>query len=387
MKEEYKQIAAYEAEDYRAAMDRVTAEPSFRLFLDGICQRFGAEGLTPDAIIGKLQQTASTEDLDREIIFPGLWWIAAHRADSFVLDGAENVHGPALFITNHRDIIMDAAFLSILLERSHGILPYMAIGTNLYVQPWVEDFMRLNRTFSVIRGGAPREVMTNSQRLSAYMRYVMSEAGGSHSIWIAQREGRAKDGDDRTQPALLKMLAMTGNGSPAERLAALNLTPAALCYEYDPCDYLKAREMQLRRDNPQWHKTSDDDYQSMLTGIMGRKGRIVFRITPSLSEELLQLAARTDNRNEQITAAARLTDRHIHRHDHIVPSNRIALDLMESSSQGGYTEEEKQTFLNYLQGQLDTTELPSKDEHFLRERLLEMYANPLRNQLKAQENA
>ena len=209
-------------------------------------------------------------------------------------------HG-AFFMTNHRDIVLDAAWLSLLLRCRYFIRPFIGIGNNLFAYKWIEWFVRFNRCFVVKRGAGAHAQLENAKVLSAYIR-SLRERG--KSIWLAQREGRAKDSNDLTQASVLHMLTL-GDKDFFENVKTLNICPVSITYEYDPCDYLKAREMQLKRDNPKWRKRAKDDVESMRTGIEGQKGRVVYRLTPSINPEIdALLAARPDIRE---LPAARLS--------------------------------------------------------------------------------
>ena len=273
-------------------------------------------------------------------------------------------HG-AFFMTNHRDICMDAAWLSERLRMKYLIRPYIGIGNNLFGKWWIEPLVRTLRCFVVIRNVSPREQLAQSQLLSEYIQHLRSKG---KSIWLAQRQGRAKDGNDVTQPAVLKMLTL-GSDDFFEAVKRLNFCPVSINYEYDPCDYLKAREMQLVRDNPQWKKSRKDDLISMQVGIEGLKGRVVYRLTPSINPEIDELIARQPevlqlSRNEQIQLVCTMIDKHIH--------------------QGYEIYERGEQFEQYLQGQLQKIHLPNKDEAFLMDKLHEMYAMPVQNYYKAQ---
>ncbi|MDY6405878.1 MAG: 1-acyl-sn-glycerol-3-phosphate acyltransferase, partial [Bacteroidales bacterium] len=187
-------------------------------------------------------------------------------------------HG-AFFMTNHRDIILDAAWLSFRLRMRYFIRPFMGVGNNLFAKPWIEHLMRFMRCFVVKRGAGAHAQLENAKQLSAYIRMLRSQG---HSIWLAQREGRAKDSNDLTQASVLHMLTL-GDDDFFENVKALNICPVSITYEFDPCDYLKAAEMQLKRDNPKWRKSKRDDVKSMQTGIRGEKGRVVYRLTPSIN--------------------------------------------------------------------------------------------------------
>lgn len=267
----------------------------------------------------------------------------------------EDIRGGAVFLTNHRDIIMDSAFLSMLLRERYGIRPFIGIGNNLFGKWWIEPFVRFNRCFVVIRGGMPREVLQHSQVLTSYIHKLRSRG---KSIWLAQREGRAKDGNDLTQPAVLKMLTM-GQDNFIEAIRALNICPVCLNYEYDPCDYLKATEFQLKRDNPDWKKTKQDDILSMETGICGKKGRVIFRMTPSINRWLDTVDLSSLPHNAQVEAVAKQIDKQIHSAYEIFPRG---------------TE-----FEAYLQQRLAKINIPNKDDAFLMDKLHEMYNNPILN--------
>ncbi|MBQ9603208.1 MAG: 1-acyl-sn-glycerol-3-phosphate acyltransferase [Paludibacteraceae bacterium] len=270
----------------------------------------------------------------------------------------------AFFITNHRDIILDASWLSLLLRCRYFIRPYMGIGNNLFAKKWIEHLVRFNRCFVVKRGAGTHAQLENAKQLSAYIRHLR---GRHKSIWLAQREGRAKDSNDLTQVSVLHMLTMN-NDDIFEAVKALNICPVSITYEYDPCDYLKAREMQLKRDNPKWRKRAKDDVESMVTGIRGEKGRVVFRLTPSINPEInAMLAAHPEYRelpqHDQLQHICNIIDRHIHQ---------------------GYEIYERGTdFDAYIESRLAKIELPNKDEAFLRERLYEMYNNPVINHRKS----
>ena len=203
------------------------------------------------------------------------------------------------------------------------------------------------------------------------------------NIWIAQREGRAKNSDDRTQEAILKMMTMGGEGSVAKRLLQLHIVPLAISYEYDPCDFLKAREMQLRRDVEGWKKGPMDDVVSMQTGIMGYKGHIYYHCAPCIDEWLNTLPEDMPKGDFYKTVATHI-DHEIWRGYRLYPGNYVALDLLHGTSEytDKYTDADRATFEKYIDGQLaKIQDLPNPDMAFLRERILEMYANPAINQL------
>ena len=276
------------------------------------------------------------------------------------------------FLSNHRDIVLDSAFLDVLLiAAGYPTTVEIGIGDNLLIYPWIKRLVRMNKAFTVRRGLTAHEMMRSSQLMSRYIHYAVTEK--QENIWIAQREGRAKDSSDHTQDAVLKMLAMGGE------LRELNICPLTISYEFDPCDYLKAQEFQQKRDNPAFKKSRQDDLDNMKTGIFGYKGRVVYRTAAPVNTWLDDLNDLP--KTEYFKAVAERMDQEIHRGYELYPCNYIALDELNGNQANSahYTAADKQRFEAYLAGQLAKISLPNKDEAFLRERILTMYANPLVN--------
>lgn len=293
---------------------------------------------------------------------------------------APDTKGRYTFVSNHRDIVLDSALLDVLLiNAGHETTVEIAIGDNLLIYPWIEKLVRLNKAFIVRRSLTPREMYKSSQLMSEYIHFAVNQK--RENIWIAQREGRAKDSSDHTQASVLKMLAMgvPENTSLVDSLKDLHIVPTTISYEYDPCDYLKAKEFQLKRDNPKYRKSRQDDLDNMKTGIMGFKGHVVYECAPCINEWLDDL--------DGVPSAyffdevARRMDKEIHKGYHLFPGNYIARDILDGTRahSAHYTPEDEATFEKYLVGQLAKIDIPCKDEAFLRERLLTMYANPVSN--------
>lgn len=302
--------------------------------------------------------------------------------DTSALDGAERLQ-PHTYISNHRDIVLDSALLDVLLiGEGFDKTVEIAIGDNLLLQPWIKTLVRVNKSFIVQRSVGLREMLASSKRLSEYMHFAIAEK--QQPIWIAQREGRAKDSDDRTQESLLKMMTMGGEGTPLQRLKSLHIVPLTISYEYDPCDFLKAQEFQQKRDNPNFRKSGQDDLDNMQTGIFGYKGKIHYHMARPANTWLDELEGLP--KAEFYAEAARRIDREIHSHYALFANNYAALDLLEGTHRfaAHYTAEELARFEQYLEAQMQKIQLPQgSDRDFLRERMLTMYANPLRNYLAA----
>ena len=277
-----------------------------------------------------------------------------------------------LFLSNHRDIVLDSAILDVMLhDEGFPTTCEIAIGDNLLIYPWIRTLVRLNKAFIVRRNIGRKELYESSQLMSRYIRHAITEK--HENVWMAQREGRAKDSSDQTQVSLLKMLAMGGD------LKSLNIVPLSISYEYDPCDYLKAKEFQQKRDNPEWKKSKQDDLVNMKTGIFGQKGHVHYQTGRPVNVWIDELAGLEDK--DFYEALATRIDHEIHRNYRLFPGNYVAADLLSGKPLHAthYTHKEKLAFEQYIKERIALIDLPNRDEVFLRERLLTMYANPLLN--------
>ena len=338
----------------------------------------------PDVPLEKIgaRMRACTTNLDFQKVFgyEFVTFVLNRAAKSWDMDhSAISPEHNYTFMSNHRDIVLDSAILSkLLIDAGFKTTCEIAIGDNLLSLPWVKDLVRVNKSFIVKRSASFREMLTSSKTLSKYMHFAIQEK--KENIWIAQREGRAKDSDDRTSESILKMMSMGSEGSIIERLTQLHIVPMTISYEYDPCDYLKAAEFQLKRDNPDWKKGAQDDIISMQTGIMGYKGHVHYHCSPCIDEYLQTLDPEMP-KNELYATIVRHIDREIHRHYRLFPNNYIAHDLLTGTDEqtAHYQPADKVNFERYLSEQLEKITVPQPDIAFLRERILTMYANPLRN--------
>ena len=320
------------------------------------------------------------KDFQDRLIKGIVYELVSHSTKSIEMAGFENIENTKAYtyMSNHRDIVLDAALLSVILS-DHGYnIPEIAIGDNLLLHPWIVNLVRLNKSFIVKRGVSIRQMLETSRHLSRYIHYTIEEK--DQSIWIAQREGRAKNSDDRTQESLLKMLAMGGKGSFVDSVQNLNICPVSLSYEFDPCDYLKAKEFQQKRDNTEFKKSHEDDLLNMETGIFGSKGNVHFQLGRPINS-LLDPEQLPEEKSGQIRYIAGLIDREIFLNYKFYPINYIAYDRLWKTKmfENQYTASDIHSFDVYLQQQLDKIGLPKKDIPFLTEKILEMYSNPVRN--------
>ena len=292
--------------------------------------------------------------------------------------------GNQLFISNHRDIVLDSAILDLMLhEAGFPTTCEIAIGDNLLIYPWIKTLVRMNKAFTVRRSLKAKEMMESSILMSRYMHYAITQK--KENIWIAQREGRAKDSSDQTQESVLKMLAYGGEGTIIERLKELNIVPLTLSYEYDPCDYLKAQEFQQKRDDPSWKKNKQDDLDNMKIGIFGNKGHVHFRTGTPVNEWIDEL--KDMPKTEVFKEIAQRIDKAIHSNYMLYPGNFIAYDELNKTNtfHKRYSQHDKKVFEEYLRGQIAKINLPNPDEAFLRERILTMYANPVVNKIRTKD--
>lgn len=371
----YDDIRPFEPDELQDVYKRLLDNEQFRQVL-----AYLYPGVPAEAIGAKMMQCKTNLEFQLAFCYGFLKNLMAKASKGWDMDTTDvDVTKRYTFVSNHRDIVLDSALLDVLLyDAGFKTTCEIAIGDNLLSLPWVKDLVRLNKSFIVQRSLAPREMLLASKKMAEYMHFVIKEK--NDNIWIAQREGRAKDSNDRTQPSILKMMAMGGEGSPVERLMQLHIVPLTILYEYDPCDFLKAAEFQLKRDVEGWKKSAHDDVVSMQTGIMGYKGRVHYHCAPCIDDFLKNLSSDIP-KAKVFDVIAEHIDREIFRNYRLYPSNYIALDRLDGTKEhvDKYTEHDIAVFDEYLKKQLAKIDIPGKDGPFLLERMLTMYANPARN--------
>ena len=394
---EFDEIRPYEEGEMKQAFEDLLNDRQFNVIMKGYAPWL------PKGIRNGLLRLAFTGvktplDFQKRFMKPVVKYIIRKHTDGVTFDdnplrsssspmGEGREGARYTFISNHRDIVLDSAFLDVMLvDGGYPTTVEIGIGDNLLIYPWIRRLVRMNKAFTVRRGLSLKETLAASQLMSRYIHYAVTQK--RENIWIAQREGRAKDSDDRTQEAVLKMLAMGtdrslcdgGAVAPASSLRELNIVPLTISYEYDPCDYLKAQEMQQKRDDPAFKKSRQDDLDNMKTGILGYKGRVTYRAAAPVNTWLAELDGLS--RQEFYAELARRIDLSLHRNYQLYPCNYIAADLLENGNAhpgDHYTPADVEHFEQYLDGQLAKVTIANPDLPFLRQRILIMYANPLRN--------
>lgn len=281
-----------------------------------------------------------------------------------------------LLMSNHRDIVLDSAFVNYCLNDRGRNTCEIAIGSNLLKEPWVKKLVRLNKSFIVKRNVPKHEMLEASKTLSAYISHALHDK--QQSVWIAQREGRAKDGNDKTNPGLLKMFALHNTGDLLDYLISLNITPISISYELDPCDYLKIPELLAKEKDEKYEKYDGEDEKHMALGMKGNKGRVHIEFTKPINEQI-EAFRDIKNRNELLKKVAQVIDANIYRHYKLWDSNYIAYDILNNSSKyaNNYTEASKVKFVQYMDSRLK--EYANIDD--ARRIFLQMYSNPIVNLL------
>ncbi len=389
MNPEFDEIRPYEPEEVPGIIEELLHDRQFSLVMKSFVPWL-PKSLRNGIIRLVLRGVKSPQDFQLCVMKPVvqmLMWRTTKKHD-FTYDQRLEKNHHYVFLSNHRDIVLDSAFLDVMLYKNgFDRTCEIGIGDNLLIYPWIKKLVRLNKAFTVRRGLSPKEMLRSSILMSNYIHFAVNEKG--ENVWIAQREGRAKDSDDRTQEAVLKMFAMGGEGTLIERLKHLHIVPLTISYEYDPCDYLKAQEFQFKRDVPGWKKSKQDDLDNMKTGILGRKGNLHYEAAPCIDEWLDTLPA--DMPKQEIFAAvAKHIDKEIHSRYRLYPGNWIAYDEIfatPGANKDKYSDADIKTFEAYVAERIAKVRVPNPDKVFLRERILTMYANPVRNYLAATAEA
>ena len=380
-REEFSDICPYDDSEFQEKIACLVKEPGFehavRYVMPDVDYQEFAKGL---------MTINSQEAFQINVMLPFLQMLVKKTTSGISASGFENIEKSQsyTFITNHRDIVLDASFLNMCLVNNNFPTCEVAIGSNLLIFDWIKDLVKINKSFIVKRNLPMLQALKAAKQLSAYIYFAVNEK--KQSVWIAQREGRAKDSNDRTQESLIKMMGLEGPGNLLENLLAKKLAPISISYEFDPNDYLKAREFLLRKNNPDFQKSEQDDLFSMETGILQFKGRVHFGAGKCINSQLEDLK-NIEDRNEIIHRVCAIIDNSIHLGYKIYPINYVAYDTVTGSNRfrSSYSDEELSAVNEYLDNQLSKIpDVTDEDYAYMRNMMLEMYANPLRNKLVAE---
>lgn len=329
----------------------------------------------------QLLRTYSIRDFQINFAYQAIKKILEKTSEGLTTSGFEKLEPNTAyyFISNHRDIILDTSLLNVCLFDHDLIMTASAIGDNLVKKDFLLKLSKLNRNFLVQRGLAPRELLQSSKLLSEYMYHLVSRE--NRSVWIAQREGRTKDGNDATHQGVLKMIAMANDEKDVmDYFKKIKLVPVSISYEYDPTDALKMPQLMAEANDEIYIKEKNEDFITLLSGIIGQKKRIHIHVGDVLDQEIDQIKAENDNNNKQIQALAQVIDDSILQTYQLWPTNFIAYDLLNNTTtySSKYTEKEKQLFERRLELRINADDVKQKES------FLAMYANPVINKLKYQ---
>ena len=336
--------------------------------------------MSKEEIIKKALDTKSPYEFQTGYMRHAIWSIVNQSSDGLTWSGLDKLDKDKayLYIANHRDILLDSAILQIILDKEEFETSEITFGSNLMDNGFITDFGRMNRMFAVKREGTVKELYEISRQLSAYIRHTIVDK--NTSVWIAQRNGRTKDGNDLTQTGLLKMLNLSNNNKDFKTsISELNIVPLTISFEYEPCDKLKVQELYLSSLHSKYIKAPGEDLTHILTGIKQPKGKIHLAFGTPIQKELDEFD-NISNENEKIKQLTNIIDKQIHQNYKLNPVNYIAYDMIHQTNlfQNNYTEAEKQQFIEYTNQQISQL---IGEEEILRNLFIKMYSMPVKNKM------
>jgi len=369
---EFDEIRPYYDEEVPAKMDSLLADPVFTRVLNNLF----VDPVKVQEVREAMKQTKDVESFQLRFMVPFLENIIKSSTRGLTIGGLEHLEKDEsyLFISNHRDIVLDSALLNVEMYKFGYKSTEIAMGSNLLVYQWIEDLSRVNRSFIVKRNIPVRQMLESSKLLSNYIRHTVTNNG--NSIWIAQREGRSKDGLDVTSPALLKMLNMSNTGKFAAGFSELRIVPMSIAYEIEPCGNEKVAELLKRQSDPDFQKTEKDDLLSMVSGLKNQKGRIQIQFGKPIGRSALKSLSKEGTMNDRLKRLADYIDYQIYKNYRLFPNNYIAYDLYFNCNKyiEQYTIEEQRLFIELTHQRL---KLVNEDREEAMELWLKMYSTPV----------
>ncbi len=371
--EDLENIQPYNDEEAVAALQKLARHPAVPVISKYIFPEF------PIGTLKKmLMDIKGVDDFQYSIVSKAVNVVVGRSSSGFTYDGVENlrkIDGKFLAVSNHRDIVLDPALTQWMLMLNNVPLTEICVGSNLLANGVVETLLRSNRMITVIRGISAREVYLSSQILSKFIRSEITS--GKSSVWIAQREGRTKNGLDVTEQGLLKMFDMSGTGDFKANFKELNIVPMSISYEYEPCDYRKAREILIKQMTGEYHKKEDEDMHSILTGIRQWKGGIHLSVGAPLTDKEITRSSWYE-KNDRYQAIRRILDERIISGYRLWKTNYMGYDLMTGGSKYSdkYTQEDLKKFREYTEHKLSRAE-KKLDKNVLRDIFWHIYGNPV----------
>lgn len=371
--EQFEFTRPYNDSEIHAAVARVAESPFF-----GSIAHYLFPGIDVETIRQQLLQVKTIKEFQQRYMLHAINSILRQTSTGLASSGFEQLDKAHnyMFIANHRDILLDAAILQILLDKNGLDTSEITFGSNLMQGGLVIDIGKMNKMFRIVRGGSVHDFYKNSLEVSSYMRYALLEK--KQSVWIAQRNGRTKNGDDHTEIAVLKMFSISSSKPFIENMDELNITPIVISYEYEPCDFLKTQELYISQ-YQRYIKEPGEDLNSILKGIKQQKGGISVSVAPTISREELQDCDKHE-KNDKFVQLAQLIDKRVYSHYKLWKTNFIAYDMFEEGERyaSQYSDTEKDAFIQYMEEGLRSL-VGEADE--LKQIFLNIYANPVRNKL------
>ncbi|MBP5650303.1 MAG: acyltransferase [Bacteroidales bacterium] len=368
---QFENTRPYNDQEIPSAVARVAASPFFGNIVQYLFPNQDTENIRKEFL-----KIKTVKEFQQKFMLQALNSILRQTSKGLQYEGFEHLDSEHnyMFIANHRDILLDAALLQVILDKHQLDTSEITFGSNLMQGGLVIDIGKMNKMFRIVRGGSVHDFYRNSLEVSSYMRYAILEK--HQSVWIAQRNGRTKNGDDHTEIAVLKMFSISSDKQFIDNMAELNITPIVTSYEYEPCAFLKTQELYISQ-YQQYIKEAGEDLNSIVLGIIQPKGGICVCATPTITAEELQYCDGFD-KNDKFAHLAQIIDQRVYSHYKLWKNNYIAYDLIENGDKYAqeYTPEEKKAFEEYMNEGLKSL-VGEADE--LKSIFLNIYANPVRN--------
>lgn len=371
---DFEDLRPYYDSETEEAMKRIAYDPKYHKAM-----AFLFPNMTVQDMIDKALGIKSPYEFQIEFMYHAIWTIVNTTSAGLTYSGIEKLdkNKSYLYIANHRDILLDSAILQIILDKENFSTSEITFGSNLMDSSFAADFGKMNRMFAVKREGNVKELYEISRQLSAYIRHTIIDK--KVSLWIAQRNGRAKDGYDLTQTGLLKMLNMSGTKDFEKNFSELNIVPLTISYEYEPCDALKVKENYAMLLHNKYVKEPGEDVNSIITGVKQPKGKIHVAFGTPIDQELTEIMS-ASSENEKIKLLTATIDKQVYKNYQLNPNNYIAYDMLKETNEfeKNYSESEKEHFVNYMNAQISSI---NGEKDVLMNLFLKIYANPVINKL------
>lgn len=371
MTDYFKSIRPFNDNEVARALSQIKDNPLIRAMM-----AYAFPDETTEERERRLLACQKVSDFQEDIMYQVVTKAIEKSISEFTCDGFDGLdpRKAYVFVSNHRDIVLDTSLLNVALYDNHLSMTASAMGDNLLRKKYLKILAMLNRNIIIYRSLPPREALEHSKLVSEYIYHCITEE--HRNVWIAQREGRTKNGDDRTQQGVLKMLTLNASEdiSPLQYLKTLNLVPMSISYEFDPTDVLKLPALIAQHNGVEYVKSKKEDFENIIQGLLGQKGRVHISVGQPLYDQIDTIEATHQHLNKQLQALAESLDKAIHQQYKLFPANYIAYDLLNDTSiyKEYYNEKDFRRFERRMNNRSNSEDLSQK-------KFLEMYANPVKN--------